>query len=305
MELYRKYRPKKFSQMVGQKSAVAQLENMVESDNIPHAVMLYGSSGCGKTTAARILAHKIGCSPSDIKEYNSADFNGVEDVRKIRQVMNSKGVSGGSRVWILDEVHLCSREAMTALLKHLEEPPDWIYFILCTTHPDKLLPAIHTRCTKLAFGEVSERDLCSLLFDVSLKENAVIIKEALEKIAEQSRGSPRQALVTLQQVMGLPPDQQLDAVQKTEAKREGIEICRLLLDSRTTWPAMAAVIKSVQEEPESLRHMVLAYMTTVLLGGGKAASRAFQCIEIFRDNLYDSKKAGFAANCYAVITGGK
>jgi len=301
-ELYKKYRPREFSEMRGQSDAVAKLTDMVESGKIPHAVLFAGSkSGVGKTTAARILARHLDCVPSDVREINAADYNGIESVRQIRKVMTARGMRGGARVWILDECALLSTEAQNGLLKILEDPPPHAYFFLCTTHPDKLLLAVRTRCTPINLVPLSLRSLTALVNEVCESEGVDPGDEVVEAIAEAADGSGRAALVLLQQVIGLPPEDRLNAVQNAEENRDAVEIARALLNPRTDWKTMAALLKAVKGEPESIRHLVLAFMNTVLLGGGKNAHRAYLVCRVFQEPFHTWKGAALAASCYDVV----
>lgn len=301
-ELYKKHRPKKFKAVVGQGDAVGMIQSMIKAKKVPHTILFSGPSGCGKTTMARILKDYLGCGDNDCNEVNCADFRGIEMVRDIRQRMGLAPISGSCRVWIIDEAHQLSRDAQNAFLKILEDTPPHVYFMLATTDPQKLLPTIRTRCTEIKARPILQRVLYDLIIKTADKEGAEISEEVVERIAQCADGSARKALVLLHQVIDLEDDEaMLSAIDSADSQKQAIEIARALLNPRTKWSEMAAILKGVDEDPESLRHMILSYATNVLLGGGKMAPRAGFIIEMFSENFYDTKKAGLVASCYGVI----
>lgn len=303
MELYKKYRPKKLKDLVGQPEAVKVLTDMVKKETIPHALLLTGPSGCGKTTVARILKSELDCSESDFTEVNAADFRGIDSIRDIRSRMNLAPMGGSCRIWLVDEAHKLTNDAQSVLLKMLEDTPQHVYFMLATTDPNKLIKTIHTRCTEIRVKPLSGRDIQGLVKTVADLESVDLGEEVLERIAETAEGSARKALVLLDSVIGLKTaDEMIECIRSSSGKVQAIELARLLLQPRSSWPEVATVLKGIKDEdPESLRAMVLSYMTSVLLGGGKMSSKAFQIIQSFRDNFYDSKYSGLVAACYEVI----
>lgn len=302
MELYRRHRPKMLKQVLGQPQATEAIRTFLEKDNVPHSILFTGPSGCGKTTLARILRNKLKCTGADFQELNCADFRGIDMVRDIRQRMGLAAMGGGSRIWLIDECHKMSNDAQNAFLKMLEEPPDHVYFMLATTDPAKLLPTIRTRCTEIRVQALPPKAMETLLQDVLAKEGASLSEEVIEKIVNVAEGSARKALVLLDQVRGLATEEeQLETIASNDAKQQGIMIARALFNPRCTWAEMAKVLKSVDEEPETLRYMVLAYATNVLLGGGKLAGLAAVVIDAFERNYYDSKRAGLVLSCWVAL----
>jgi len=302
-ELHKKYRPSKFREVIGQPAAVAILLEMVKNKRVPHALIFCGQSGVGKTTMARILKEKLNCADYDFCEVNCAVVDGaIETVRGIQQQMHLAPSAGLCRIWLLDEIQSFSRTqfAQQALLKLLEDTPAHVYFFLCTTDPKKLIPTILSRCTAINLNPLPTKDLESLLRVICEKEHLQSSQAVLNKIVETSGGSAREALKLLNQVMGLKTEQeQLDAIQSSGVERQAIEIARGLMNPRMTWKDMAVILNGVDEEPEGLRHLVLAYATKSLLGNG--GERAYHVINAFESNFYDSKKAGLVRACYEVV----
>lgn len=300
-ELYRKHRPKAFKTVLGQDDSVSILHKMVQDKRVPHTMLFSGPSGCGKTTLARILASKLECGEADLQEINAADTRGIETVREIRARMQLAPISGKVRVWLIDEAHKLSNDAQNAFLKILEDTPRHVYFMLATTDPAKLLKTIQTRCTEIRVREMSVKAMQELLETVAEKEGITLTDEVKDKIVECAQGSARLALVLLNKIVGIDdPERAVEVIMKGTSNVESIALARALLNPRTTWPELAALIKAIDDEPESVRWVVQGYMSSVLLGGGKMAPRAFEVLEEFRDNFFDTKKAGLVRACYAL-----
>lgn len=298
-EIHLEARPTTFKQVVGQPEAVAQLISLGKSESgIPHCLLFTGPSGCGKTTLARIIRNKLKCSDADFREINAAENRGIEMVRGIQAQINKAPMSGDCRVWLVDECHQLTADAQGAFLKMLEEPPAHSYIMLATTNPEKLRKAIRTRATEIKVRDLTSTEIGVLVDRVCEDYECEIEDSVREKLAEVSEGSARKALVLLQQVSGIDDaEKQLAALQNADAKQAAIEIARAIMKG-AGWSVVAKIIKEVDEEPESLRWMILSYFTSVALGGGKGAGRAVSIIECFADNYFDSKKAGLVASCY-------
>jgi DNA polymerase-3 subunit gamma/tau len=306
-ELYKKYRPRKLEQVIGQESAVRSLIKLMAKGakgDIPHALLLTGPSGVGKTTIARILKKVLECGNADFQEVNSSDDRGVESIRLIRRRMNLAPIEGACRIWVLDEAHKLTNDAQNAVLKMLEDTPGHVYFILLTTDSTKLIKAIHTRCTEVRLVSLSEKALTDLLLDVVAAEDLQVSNDVIQGIVECSEGSARKALVILGQIAGLEGDaEQMRGVQASSVnKSAAIDLARALINPKAQWAPVATILKDLKDEdPEGLRYLVLGYSRSVLLGGGPLATRAFMIIDYFSENFYDSKQAGLAAACWAVV----
>jgi len=302
VELYRKYRPSKLSEVVGQKDALKALTDMGKRKAIPHALLFVGPSGCGKTTLARIIRTKIKCGDRDFVEVNSADFRGIDSIRSIRQQVGLAPISGACRVWLIDEVHQLTPAAQDAFLKILEDTPPHVYFMLATTDPQKLKKTIRTRCTEIKCKNLTVAELEKLVTETAAKESVTLGEDVAEKLAATADGSARKALVLLHAIIGLQSDaEQLAAIEAADSEAEVKFLGAALMNRSSTWPAITKILKGTEAEPETLRWGVLGYCRNILLGSGGNAARAAAVIDEFRDNFYDSKAAGLAAACYAVI----
>ena len=219
--LYRKWRPKEFVDVKGQGPIMTTLKNQVRSGRIGHAYLFCGSRGTGKTTAARILAKAINCedlkdgepcgecascraidagSSMNVFEIDAASNNGVDNVREILDEMRYPPATGRYRVYIIDEVHMFSTPAFNALLKSLEEPPEYVVFILATTEPHKLPATILSRCQQYDFRRIGTDVIHDRLRMVCREEGFAVEDRALRYIARKADGGFRDALSLLDQV---------------------------------------------------------------------------------------------------------
>ena len=224
--LYRKYRPQRFADLVGQDHITLTLAREVQNDQVAHAYLFAGPRGTGKTSTARIIAKSLNCedlgvdgepcnaciscaaitegTSLDVIELDAASHNKVEDVREIRANVGTVASAGGARrVYILDEAHMLSRAAANALLKTLEEPPEHAHFVLATTEPYKLPDTIRSRTQRFDFHPVGSEALIEHTGRIAAKEGFEANPEALALIARHARGSVRDALGLLEQVAAL------------------------------------------------------------------------------------------------------
>ncbi|MDD6540647.1 MAG: DNA polymerase III subunit gamma/tau [Firmicutes bacterium] len=217
--LYREYRPEVFSEMLGQEHIVRILKNQIETDSTSHAYLFCGTRGTGKTTTARLLAKGLNCTSEgarpcgqcpactairdgrflDVIEIDAASNNGVDNIRELRESIKYPPAAGRKKVYIIDEVHMLSTGAFNALLKTLEEPPEYVTFILATTEPDKLPATILSRCMRLDFKRVPEHLLIRGMADICSRKGITVSEDALRIIAANADGSVRDGLSILDQ----------------------------------------------------------------------------------------------------------
>ncbi len=211
LALYRKYRPDTFALVRNQDHIVSVLEGALKKKMIPHALLFTGSRGTGKTTVARIFAHAIGAKEVDIYEIDAASNRGIDDIRELKEAVHTLPYESPYKVYIIDEVHMLTKEAFNALLKTLEEPPHHVIFILATTEKDKLLDTITSRCQIFEFHAPSREELRDTVMSVSKKEKFTLDTHAADVIALAADGSYRDALGITQKVMMASGDAQLTA----------------------------------------------------------------------------------------------
>lgn len=225
VSLYRKYRPQSFSDMVGQSAAVGVLRQSLADGRLGHAYLFSGPRGCGKTSAARLVAKALNCSGAseagescgacpncesiamgehlDVIEIDGASNRGIGEIRDLKSHVNLKPLSSKYKVYIIDEVHMLTEAAFNALLKTLEEPPANVIFMLATTEPHKVPVTIRSRCQHIPFHRISIGDMVSRINYVAEREGISADGEAVWEIARQADGALRDALSLLEQAVTL------------------------------------------------------------------------------------------------------
>jgi DNA polymerase-3 subunit gamma/tau len=195
-----KYRPKQFSDVVEQSSTTAILQQQIKDNEIKGAYIFIGAAGTGKTTCARIFANEINHGEGSPIELDAASHNGVDDVRELIKMSQTRSIEGEYKVFILDEVHQFSAGAWSAMLKLIEEPPAKCVFILCTTDYWKIPKTIQSRCQRYMFNRISIEGIVGRLSDILAKENVIQPKDgvdAINFIARLSDGCLRDAITML------------------------------------------------------------------------------------------------------------
>lgn len=233
--LYRRYRPARFDDFVGQEAVIRTLRSQVMSGRIAHAYLFCGTRGTGKTSTAKVFARAVNCehpdrgepcgqcaacraleaeSSLDILEIDAASNNGVDEIRDLREKVKYPPQSGRYRVYIIDEVHMLSQGAFNALLKTLEEPPAYVVFILATTEPQKLPATILSRCQRFDFGRIPAHQIIARL-RVALDEGGIQAEDAaLSRIARAAEGGMRDAWSIMDMCLGYAQE---DGAGLTEA----------------------------------------------------------------------------------------
>ena len=218
--LYRKWRPRRFEDVFGQKHITVTLKNELKNNKLSHAYLFCGTRGTGKTSTAKLMAKAVNCSNPidnnpcdmcescksindgnsiDVFEIDAASNRGIDDIRNLREAIKFTPTLGKYKVYIIDEVHMLTNEAFNALLKTLEEPPDYVLFILATTEPHKLPATVLSRCQRFDFKRIHTDNIIERLMEICKAESLDADDKALRLIARNSDGSMRDALSILDQ----------------------------------------------------------------------------------------------------------
>ncbi|MEN9524423.1 MAG: hypothetical protein RL536_492 [Candidatus Parcubacteria bacterium] len=223
--LYRTYRPSKWSEVIGQDHVVSALKDSVAQGRPAHAYLFSGSRGTGKTSVARILAKDLKTADEDVYEIDAASNRGIDDIRELREHVSVLPFSSPFKVYIIDEVHMLSKDAWNALLKTLEEPPQHVVFVLATTELDKVPDTIISRCQTFSFRKPSREIIRKHVVAVAKKEDYELDAGASDLIALLGDGSFRDALGMLEKVISSSADKKLSREEVeaiTGAPRAGL-----------------------------------------------------------------------------------
>ena len=234
--LSRKYRPRNFSELIGQDQVKEILGKAIENDTVSHAYIFSGSRGTGKTTTARILAKMLNClsegslkpcgvcdscraidssSHMDVVELDAASYRGIDEIRKIRDAVSYRPVMGRFKVYIIDEFHMLTREAFNALLKTLEEPPERVVFVLATTNLEKVPETVLSRCQIFNFKPLDEKDIMTYLEKIAKAEGLEFDERALRYISKAAHGGMRDAVNLMERVIAFADDVSEESVRTT------------------------------------------------------------------------------------------
>lgn len=307
MPLHIDLRPDSFDDFIGNSLIVKSLKSLIKREDRPHSYLFSGPSGCGKTSLARIVAKELNCADMDLQEINMSNNRGIDTAREIISNCKFKPLSGKTRVYILDEIHQSTKEFMNAILKIIEEPPVHVYFIFCTTDPDKIIPTVKNRCSKFSVSRLKTNVLYKFIESVCEDKKISLSGEIIRKIAKSSNGSPRDCLIKVDQVKDLSDGSDMEILLEEDiGDKTVIDLCRILLNENIKWKelssALSLVLKNI--EPETIRRGVLGYMSSVALSGNKL-ERACYVIDWFEDNFYNSGKAGLILACHNVFSNWK
>ena len=313
--LYRKFRPSEFDDVKGQDHIVTTLKNQIKADRIGHAYLFCGTRGTGKTTIAKIFAKAVNCehtvdgSPCgecemcraiasgasmNVIEIDAASNNGVDNIREIREEVAYRPTEGKYKVYIIDEVHMLSIGAFNALLKTLEEPPEYVIFILATTEAHKIPITILSRCQRYDFKRISIDTIADRLRELMLEEKVDVEEKAIRYVAKMADGSMRDALSLLDQCIAFYLGQKLtyDHVLEVLGAVDTDVFSRLL--RQILKRDVPAVLKSVEElvmQGRELTQMVndfTWYLRNLLLA--KTSDNMEEVLDVSTENLQQLKE---------------
>lgn len=296
LALYRKWRPQRFSDLVGQKHISRTLLNAIRLDRLAHAYLFCGPRGTGKTSSARLLAKALNCEAPvnyepcnacqnceeitaghslDVIEIDAASNRGIDSARDLREQVRFSASAGKYRIFIIDEFHMLTKEAFNALLKTLEEPPDKIVFVLATTEPQAILPTIVSRCQRFDFQRIGVTDMKAYLREIATAEHIGISDAALDALSRKANGGVRDGMSLLDQVqaigepgedlpdnlvyltLGLVEENELIALLQAAFQHEPET---LIKNTRLLLEQGHDALQLVQELIQLLRHLSLAHL---------------------------------------------
>ncbi|MGA2067106.1 MAG: DNA polymerase III subunit gamma/tau [Thermoguttaceae bacterium] len=305
----RRYRPQSFGELIGQEHVAQALSNAITSHRVGHAYLFTGARGVGKTSCARILAKALDCvaGPTatpcnrcdicrsislgddvDVLEIDGASNRGIDEIRQLRQNVNVRPSRARFKIYIIDEVHMLTREAFNALLKTLEEPPEHVKFIFCTTEPAKIPITILSRCQRFDFAGISPRSIAARLSQIVAAEGVEAEPEALEIIARRAAGSMRDSQSLLEQLLSFASERitvaDIHGMLGTAGDQRLSALVRHLVD-RNPAGALAELDAAAHEgvEPSQLIEQLFGYLRDCMLAAVGCAAESF---------LYVSPAAG-------------
>lgn len=293
----RRYRPQSFGELVGQQRVAQALANAIQRNRVGHAYLFTGARGVGKTSSARIFAKALNCihgpTPTpcneceiclgvtagedvDVLEIDGASNRGIEEIRQLRSNINVRPSRARFKVYIIDEVHMFTKEAFNALLKTLEEPPEHAKFIFCTTDPEKIPITVLSRCQRFDFGGIQPEDIEGRLSHIVEQENVSASPEALRLIARRANGSMRDSQSLLEQILAFGDTEiTIDSVHRllgTADIQQIVDMVNAIIDAeggKALELANAAIHEGV--DPGQLLEQLLRYfrdLMTLAVGAG-------------------------------------
>lgn len=268
LPLHVKYRPQSFKEVRGQDAVIKSLKAAMTASAKPHAFMFSGPPGTGKTTLARIIAKACNVPPDGVIEFDAASKSGKDDMRELMSSLQYQGFgSSPNKMIICDEVHRLSKEAWDVLLKPIEEPPEHVFFALCTSNPSKVPAAQLTRVLRYDLKPVTDKVIEDLIFDVCDAEGYKTADSVLMECVDAANGSPRQALINLAKVYSCDAAEEARTLLSAVAQdKDIIDICRQLIARKLTWKTLRDTLKAMPSpDAESIRIVISCYLAGCIM----------------------------------------
>ncbi|HEY0754871.1 MAG TPA: DNA polymerase III subunit gamma/tau [Ktedonobacteraceae bacterium] len=307
--LYRKWRSQTFDEMIGQELIIRTLKNALQNNKLSHAYLFTGPRGTGKTTTARLLAKTVNCTNSrngepcnecqqcreitagtsfNVIEIDAASNRGIDNIRELREKVMVPPATGKYKIYILDEAHMLTTEAFNALLKTLEEPPDYAIFVMATTDVHKMLPTVLSRCQRFDFKRFTTRQIAEHVLHVAREEQVEIERSAVELLARTAAGGMRDALSLLDQAIAYSGNSiSLAQIQSMLGVADARSIWNLLTHIATLdSPALLYLVHELSEAGADLRQIntqVIDYWRALMLA--KAGADVAVIMDLTADEL--------------------
>jgi len=310
--LARRFRPQTFAEVIGQQHVAQALQNAIRSGRVAHAYLFTGARGVGKTSMARILAKALNCPNAsdgvpcnaceicdsissgndvDVLEIDGASNRGIDDVRTLRANVNVKSMRSRYKVYIIDEVHMLTREAFNALLKTLEEPPPNVKFVFCTTEPNKVPDTILSRCQRFDFAHIDTQNIIARLQQIAQDEGYDVEPQALELVARRATGSMRDSQSLFDQLLAFGEDritaQDVHRMLGTadEQRLMGIAGALLQRDRQTALQEFAAALTEGAQLGEIVEQFIHYFRDLMIIAAGAQTVPLLSVSESSREEL--------------------
>jgi DNA polymerase III gamma/tau subunit len=305
MTLYRKHRPKTFEEMAGNEKIIKALTATMEKPDRPHVFLFTGPAGTGKTTAARICASMLGAPDENTNEVNTANNRGIDTAREIIEQIRTPPLVDGPMVFIIDECHKTTPDWQNAMLKPLEDTPEYVYFFLCTTDPQKLIKPILSRCDRYNFEALDDKVMKRLLYRIAKAEEKEVPMEVLEEVVDVAGGSPRLGITLLDRVFGVDdPAEAREVLGEPDEEDPDIrDLCKAMLSKSGNWKDTAEVLRKLKgQDAEGIRRAVIGYVSAILVNG-RNDKRAAVILESFSEPVFNTGFPGLVLAAYTVLFG--
>ncbi len=299
----KKYRPKEFKDIIGETNKIVAraIDGFIVDNNLSHSLLFTGPRGVGKTTIARIIANKLGCRVDGVNllEINASDDRGIDKARSIISDSRYMPHIGDKKVFILDEAHQITEGFSEASLKLIEEPPEHVYFILCTSKPDKIDDALKSRLQAYKMAPCNSREIGTMLKKICEKEMINVSKSIINYISVNSEGIPREALISLHKISGLDESDALDLLRQDLADEENFKALIGALMDKSPWKRTRHLVRKCGNNSEKTRIGILSYISTCILNKDKVHPQWMLIHEAFNESFKPMGRDGFNGLIFA------